>query len=372
MKVLVLGGGGVVGRRVVEELGRHPEVDAVVVSGRRGTELEHMVHGLSSSEAPVTAAPVDVTDPEAVAERADGADVAVSCAGPFLARDSPAARGAIQAGVPYVSLGDDLSGTRQVLDLGEAARAAGVTVVTGCGFSPGITGLLVALAARETQAVEDVEISVATSLLDARGRATAVHFLSALAQPASMVFDHKLVQQAAASSPRLVFFPEPIGWVETFRCEHPEVVSLLASYPEVRSLQSRIGLEERAAMDLARVAARTGMGRSENLTRTLLRLGAPLRPALERVPPRGARQTGIRVDVHGRDDGRATTTSFAIADRFVKLAALPVVQATIELGTRRATKPGVHTPDRVFEPSLFLRALLDGGLHLMRLQPTHL
>jgi lysine 6-dehydrogenase len=372
VKVLVLGGAGVVGRRVADELSRRPEVDEIVIAGRRQAEIEHTLQGLIAGEAAARAVFVDVTDPEAVAKQAAGASVAVSCAGPFLARDLPAARGAIQAGIPYVSLGDDVSGTRQVLDLSESARAAGVTVVTGCGFSPGITGLLVALAARETPVVEDVEISVAMSLLDAKGRATAMHFLSALAQPASMVFDHRLVQEAAASSPRLVYFPEPIGWVETFRCEHPEVVSLLESYPEVRSLQSRIGLEERAAMDLARVAASTGMGRSETLTRALLRMGAPLRPALERVPPQGARHTGIRVDVRGHAEGRATSISFGITDRFVKLAALPVVQAAIELGTRRATKPGVHTPDRVFDAPAFLSSLLEGGLRLMRLQQTRL
>jgi saccharopine dehydrogenase-like NADP-dependent oxidoreductase len=370
VKALLLGGSGVVGQRVSEGLAARAEVTELVIAGRNRSGIERTVERLANKAVVATAASVDVTDPNEVAAHATGADVAISCAGPFLARDASAAQGAIKAGVPYVSLGDDLTGTRNVLQLNESARAADVTIVTGCGFSPGITGLLVALAARETQVVEDVEISIGASLLDSKGRATAVHFLTALAQPAGMVFDHRFVQEPPASAPRLVFFPAPIGWVETFRCGHPEVTSLLETYPQVRSLQSRIGLEERAAMDLARVAAGAGVGRSERLTRAMLRLGRPVRPVLDRVPPKGARCTGVRVDVHGHEEGRATSVSFGIADRFALLAAVPVVQAAIELGTRHVTKAGVHTPDRLFEPGGFLRSLVDAGLRIMRLEPT--
>ncbi|MEA2485281.1 MAG: hypothetical protein QOD46_392 [Actinomycetota bacterium] len=369
MKVLLLGGSGVVGQQVSQGLAARSEVTELVIAGRHRAGIEYTVQRLRSKGAVASPATVDVTDPDEVAAHAEGADVTVSCAGPFLARDASAAQGAIKAGVPYLSLGDDLTGTRKVLELDEAARIADVTVVTGCGFSPGITGLLVALAAEETRTVEDVEISIAASLLDSKGRATAVHFLTALAQPAGMVYDHRFVHEPAASSPRLVFFPAPIGWVETFRCGHPEVVSLLETYPAVRSLQSRIGLEERAAMDLARVAAGAGVGQSERLTRTMLRLSRPVRPVLDRVPPKGARCTGIRVDVRGRDESRSTSVSFGMADRFARLAALPLVQAAIELGTRRVSKGGVHTPDRLFEPRGFLASLIDGGLHVMRLEP---
>lgn len=372
MKVLVLGGSGVVGQQVSEGLAARAEVSELVVGGRNRVGIERTVQRLRNRSVEASAARVDVTDPEEVAAHAADADVAVSCAGPFLARDASAAQGAIKAGAPYVSLGDDLTGTQRVLELNESARSAGVTVLTGCGFSPGITGLLVALAARETGAVEDVEISIAASLLDSKGRATAVHFLAALAQPAGMVYDHNFVREPPASAPHLVFFPAPVGWVETFRCGHPEVVSLLETYPAVRSLQSRIGLEERAAMDLARVAAAAGVGRSERLTRAMLRLSRPVRPVLDRVPPKGARCTGVRVDVRGRDGGRATTVSFGIADRFARLAALPVVQAAIELGSHQVSRAGVHTPDRLFEPGEFLGRLMDRGLHIMRLEPSRL
>jgi lysine 6-dehydrogenase len=372
MKVLLLGGSGVVGQQVSERLAARAEVNELVVAGRNRAGIERTLQRLRNRSVAASAATVDVTDPEQVAANAEGADVAVSCAGPFLARDASAAQGAIKAGIPYVSLGDDLTGTQRVLELDESARSANVTVLTGCGFSPGITGLLVALAARETRAVEDVEIAVAASLLDSKGRATAVHFLSALAQPAGVVSDHSFVQEPPASAPHLVFFPAPIGWVETFRCAHPEVVSLLETYPAVRSLQSRIGLEERAAMDLARVAAAAGVGRSERFTRAILRLSRPVRPVLDRVPPKGAHCTGIRVDVRGRDEGRTTSVSFGMADRFAVLAAAPVVQAAIELGSHRVSKAGVHTPDRLFDPGGFLHSLVDRGLRIMRLEPSRL
>jgi NAD(P)-dependent dehydrogenase (short-subunit alcohol dehydrogenase family) len=369
MKIVVLGGSGVVGQQVAHDLAARSEVAQLTIAGRNRAATEQTAQDLNGADVAAQAAFVDVTDPQAVAACVTGADVAVSCAGPFVARDLPAAQGAIQAEVPYLSLGDDVSGTRHVLELHESAKKVGVTVVTGCGFSPGITGLLVAFAADRTGTVEDIEISVAASLLDAKGQATAVHFLSALAQPAGMVFDHRFVEEPPATSPRLVFFPPPVGWVETFRCEHPEVISLLESYPMVRSLQTRIGIEERAVMDLARAAVFAGAGQSENLTRALLRLGAPFRPVLERIPPRGARFTAVRVDVQGRYGDRATSVSFGVAGRFVNLAAAPVVEAALELGSGRVVKPGVHTPHKTFEPSAFLRSLVANGLDVMELHP---
>src|SRR5256885_15737888 len=57
------------------------------------------------------------------------------------------ARELVDNGVPVVSVADDVDDVRALLALDEPARARGVAVVAGAGFSPGLTCLLAAHAA---------------------------------------------------------------------------------------------------------------------------------------------------------------------------------------------------------------------------------
>lgn len=143
--IVVLGGAGGVGRMAVETLLHVDEVDEVVVTDLRADAATSVVEELADPR--LRAASVDVVDTDAVAALITGADVVLSCVGPFYRFGPPALEAAIRAGVRYVDVCDDLDATRALLALDGAARDAGVQALIGMGNSPGIANVFVKLCA---------------------------------------------------------------------------------------------------------------------------------------------------------------------------------------------------------------------------------
>lgn len=367
MKALVLGATGAVGRRVSAELAQSPEMAELVLSARDESAADRLAAVLGRER--VTAARLDVTDTSGFLDAAREVDVVVGCAGPFYLFETDAVRTAIDAGTHYVSLCDDHVVVDRVLALGSAARDAGVTIVSGIGMSPGLTNLLVALAASELDVVEEIDIAVAASSADTPGPATTLHFLAQMATPAPAISDHAPEEVPAGTVPKLVYFPEPVGWVETFRSGHPEVGTLPGTYPELRSLRFRIGLTERAAMDVVRASAVARLLATEKQRRLWLRLADPLRPALEAVPPRGAPWTAARVDVRGHSGSTPATVSLAVVDHLANLAAVPLAYAALEVGAGHLP-PGVLSPEVAFDTKDFLKKVGERGIRIARLDPV--
>ena len=363
MKALILGATGVVGRRVCAEVARATEFDSVTVAGRRGDILDRLVTTYGSDR--FLARDVTAGDPDSVRTAMEGADVVLSAVGPAYQWESDLVTAAIATGTDYVSLADDLSATEETVALDEGAKKTGATIVSGCGMSPGLTNLLIAFASEEIRP-DEVAIAIAASSADESGPATALHFLKMLDDPAPALSDGADEVVAGCSAPRLVYFPEPIGWVETFRTGHPEIATIPRTYPDLRTLSFRIGLTEKAAMDVVRASLATGLLGSESRRRTWLRLSEPLRPALESIPPRGAPWTGIRVDVRGTDGASMRTVSLAGVDRIANLAAIPLVVAARLVG---AADPGVLSPEKAFAAGDFLATVSEMGIRLARLQP---
>jgi len=367
MKVLVVGATGAVGRRVTAELIQRGEVERLVVSSRDERKAERLASILGPER--VSAEPLDLTEPERLSKLASDADVVVCAAGPHYLFEIDAVRAVIDGGTNYVSLCDDRSVTDRVLAMHDAARDAGVTIVSGCGLSPGLTNLLIALAVAEVDDVEEIDIAVAASSADTHGDATTLHFLAQMSDPAEAISDHAPDLARAGTSPRLIYFPEPVGWVETFRSGHPEVATLPRTHPGLRSLQFRIGLTERAAMDVVRASAIAGLLGSDKLRRIWTRLSEPIRPVIESLPPRGASWTAARVDVLGRADGRPVTVSLGVADHLANLAAVPLAHAARQIASGDAPS-GVLVPEDAFDPVGFLRAVAQRGIRVARLDPA--
>ena len=367
MKTLVIGATGAVGRRVSAELAQASEVTDLILAARNESAAARIATVLGADR--VRSTSVDLTDTAPLIALARDVDVVVSAAGPYYLYEIDTVRAMIEAGTNYVSLCDDHVVTDRVLALDDSARDAGITVVSGCGMSPGLTNLLVSLAASGLDSVEEIDVAVAASSADTPGAATALHFLAQMSTTAPAISDHSPEEVPAGTVPRLVYFPEPVGWVETFRSGHPEISTLPRAYPELRSLRFRIGLTERAAMDVIRASATARLLATEKQRRMWLRMTEPLRPALEVMPPRGAAWTAARVDVRGYSESTPAGISLAFVDHLTNLAAVPLARAAIEVAGGHC-RAGVVTPEEAFDAADFLYQVGERGIRVARLDPV--
>ena len=368
MHVLLLGATGVSGRKTAAELLRQPAVETLWLCGREQKRLDELAGAFGDSQR-VQPRAFDLSEASLHSNLFRDADVVVSCAGPGYVTEGPAARAAVEGTSAYVSLCDDASGFEQAKALHERATDAGVTVVSGCGLSPGVTNLLIAHAARQLDDIEAVDISLARSSVESHGEATTRHLLYELGEEAPVVKDGRRTSEPSGSAPRLVFFPEPIGWVETFRMGHPEILTIPPRYDGVTTVQFRVGLAERITMDTARAFGATPFARSETARSFFVAATKPLRPLIDRLPPRGPAWSGARVDLHGTKDDSPRTISLAAVDRLLNFTSAALTLAALRLGDGEVGGPGVLSVEDAFEPEAFLRDLTKRGIAVAELEP---
>lgn len=134
MRVLIVGGAGVFGRRLVEGL-RATSDAYLILAGRSPRRAAAAAADLGAPEA--AALDRDTATPDDV--RAIGADLVIDAAGPFQGADLNFARAVIEAGAHYLDLADARDFVAAFPQLDALARARGVAAITGASSTPALT-----------------------------------------------------------------------------------------------------------------------------------------------------------------------------------------------------------------------------------------
>jgi saccharopine dehydrogenase (NAD+, L-lysine-forming) len=234
MRALVLGGAGAMGRWTVRDLTESVGVDEVCVAdvdGPRAMETAGWAAARAGSTgtAQVWGTALDAAEPEALRRAFEPVDVVVNCA--FHATNVPVMEACADTGSHYVDLGGLFHTTRRQLTLDERFAAAGVTAVIGMGASPGTTNVMAALAARELETVESVEIRLGIADFASHDAALPLPYaaptlLDEFTMPAMVWRGGRWNSVPAMSEQEELEFPAPVGRVRVGHTLHSEVATL--------------------------------------------------------------------------------------------------------------------------------------------------
>ena len=242
------------------------------------------------------------------------------------------AEAAVAGGAHVVSVADAVAEVRALLELDHAGRAAGVHVVVGAGFSPGLSCVLAALGARALGHVDEIHVAeVGTG-----GPACARQHHRALAGEAVDLRDGEWQRRRGGSGRELCWFPEPVRAVDCYRAALPEALLLAPAFPGVR-----------------RVTARMAATRRDRLTARL--------PMMRRPHPEGD-LGGIRVEVRGRQGSVLDERVFGAVDRPALAAGAVAALACRWVAEGRLARTGAAGLAALAEPGPFLAALADRGV----------
>lgn len=208
-RILVLGASGVTGRLVVRSLVRR---GLHVVAG--APSRPRVEAALGDAADAVDVREIDVTEPAAVGALVAGTDVVVTAVGPFDTLGRVVLDAALDAGVDYVDTAGEQPFVAWARDARhDAAVAAGVSVVPGCGAG-GLPGdLLAALAGG--QAAGPSEVHVAYAFPDGLWRGASAGTRRSLATlvgaPVLARIEGVLEEERMGEARRLAWFPRPVG-----------------------------------------------------------------------------------------------------------------------------------------------------------------
>jgi lysine 6-dehydrogenase len=330
------------GSLAVCELGRDERIGQVTIVGRNRERAETLAAEVGSR---ARVEILDVRQPEALRSVMDSHDVAVGALGPFYLYEKPIAEAAIEAGTPYVSICDDYDATQAVLELDDEAKRRGVTILTGMGWTPGITNLCAKKGAQLLDAAKNVHISWVGSAADAEGLAVILHTMHIFTGQVPTFSDGKPLDIKAGSGRRRVRFPAPLGDVAVYHVGHPEPVTIPRFLPGVMEATCQGGLTETFLTYVSIGISRLGLTGSPEKRE---RLAARLKPALSvlgTTRPESQPLSGAHVEVRGTKDGRPAKVVMTAVDRMARLTSLPLVVGALMLGSRQIDRPGVIAPE---------------------------
>ncbi len=154
MRIVVLGGAGMMGCIAVQDLVSSEGVDEVVIADlnlERGQQVADYLH---SSR--ISVAQVNVRDHEALVRLLRGANCCLNATVYYFNLEVMGA--CLEAGVHYTDLGGLFHTTRKQLQLHEQFKAAGLCAVLGMGSAPGVPNIQCRYAAERLDTIESIRI----------------------------------------------------------------------------------------------------------------------------------------------------------------------------------------------------------------------
>ena len=223
MKIIVLGGTGIIGRWVVQDLLDFSDAEIVVAAQKAQPHRSSRV----------TAVSVDVTDVVKTARILKNADVVVNCVNYYF--NLQVMRACLYAGVHYVDLGGLFHMTNKQLRLHAQFKRKKLLAVLGCGSTPGITNVMAAYGLRYFDRVTGINVSF--------GGHDFVHHSQPFVLPYTLhtLFDEFSMKPAVLKNGKIkmvlplsgktaLVFPSPVGRQTGFYTLHSELATFPSSF----------------------------------------------------------------------------------------------------------------------------------------------
>jgi len=356
MRFVVLGGAGDMGNQAVRTLASYPNVSEVMVAELNLAAAQELAAELGSV---VQACRVDATDHQALVETIRGYDVALGFVGPFVYFEGPLVRAAIEAGVHYVSIADDYEAAREALALGEAAKKAKVTVLTGLGNCPGLTNLMAKKGALAMGQPRRIHIAWFGGADDAGGYANYRHAVHIFCGKVPSFRDGREVLVRSGSGKEMVQFPPPCCRLPVYHTGHAEPVTIPANIAGLETVTLKGGIWPAWLARAGILLERVGLVRGERSQRFWAGFFYRLLP---RLPAGKCTVSGFRVDVYGEQDGGQAHRWYTCVGRMKNITSIPAALGAVMLAQGEISERGVFAPEAVIDPGPFLARLEPLGV----------
>ena len=240
-RVLVVGGYGFFGRRLVERLSKQAGLD-ITVAGRSREAGESLVRTLqASSSSGLHSETMDAMSSAFVNSlRRLSPTVVVNASGPFQGQDYRVAEACIAVGSHYIDLADGREFVTGVGSLNKAAETAGVLVASGASSVPALSSAVTDHLVRGLCSVHSIEIGISPGNRTERGLSTVRGILSYCGQALPTSSPNATIGWLGSHRHS---YSSPVGSRLLSPCDVPDLVLLPSRYPGQPEVRFAAGLE---------------------------------------------------------------------------------------------------------------------------------
>ncbi len=368
MRALVIGGAGGMGQGVARDLIKQAQVETVTL-GDINTDPDRLTAKLRDSEK-TSLVKIDVNDHGQMVDAIKAVDVVINCAGPFYKTAVAVARAAVEAGVNYIDICDDYEATEILFssDIGQAARDAGITVLTGMGSDPGTNNVLVKWYADRLDRVDEVYLYWVVSIAELAGAAWD-HSLHMTLGKIPQYIDGQLQYVEGGTEVEPEQFLEPLGTCHVRYVGHPQPLTIPRYIEGVKKVIIKGALIPLWVDELIKEQKDSGFLNTEPLEVKGARI-TPYDLALklwDTIPEgrdNGPQSSGLKVIVKGEREGNQVTYTADMVGRMAPGTGLPASIAALMMAAGDVTEKGVVAPEGCIDPEKFLAAFLQRGARI--------
>jgi hypothetical protein len=252
MRVVVLGGAGNFGARIVRALQADRGIE-LIAAGRRAQAV---------AGAPgVATVALDIDGDDLAARLAQlRAGLVIHCVGPFQGQDYRVPRAVLAAGAHYLDLADGRDFVTGFAEAnGAAALAAGRCAISGASTLPALSGAVLDLLCRDMQP-RDISLCIAPGQRAPRGAATLAAVFSYLGRPVMVWRQRRWCRRTGWMDLRRVHVANGRRWAAL--CDVPDLALLPLRYPGLHRARFHAALEfgiEHFALWLLAALRRAGL-----------------------------------------------------------------------------------------------------------------
>jgi len=189
-KVIVLGGYGNFGKRIVENL-TSIEGITILIAGRNLSKSSALVENLENTSAAKLAPLVIDIFADDFKERLVtlSPDLVIHTSGPFQGQDYRVPTACIECGAHYIDLADDRRFVCDIAELDNEAKDKGVLIVSGASSVPGLSSAVIERFQNQFSTIDSINLAIAPGNKAERGLATVEAILSYTGHPLNVFKD---------------------------------------------------------------------------------------------------------------------------------------------------------------------------------------
>jgi len=308
-RILVLGGYGTFGGRIVRLLAAHRRFE-IVVAGRSLGRAENFVRTLGDPAIGAAALDRDTADAETL--RRHDPWLVIDASGPFQGETYRIVEAAIAVGAHYIDIADARDFVTGIGRFDAEAKSRRLTIIAGASSVPTLSSAAVAELAQDFDALLEIEIAISSSNQASLGRSVNAALLSYAGKPIAIrrfgldrsvtaLQDWTAIDIEVGHNRLLSRLVAP--------CDVPDLALFPKHYPSLRKVMFRAGTElpilNRGSGWLARLV-------SLGLLRSLQPLTGLAGRAFDLLRGFGSKRSGMIVDLRGVRGRRSAAKRWSV------------------------------------------------------------
>lgn len=242
--VLVLGGYGNFGKRIVEDLANLSNI-TIYIAGRNIDKAKTLQDQLASTaKAELKRMALDITHKSFPHKlKALSPDLVIHTGGPFQGQDFTVPKACLNAGSHYVDLSDDRRFVCDITQFNKRAQEKELLLVSGASSVPGLSSAVINYYKSQFLQINAIDVAIAPGNKAERGEATVRGILSYTGRPFKVFNDSRWVNAYGWMNPKKLYFGSKLKGRWLANVDVPDLELFPKVYNVKNSVTFQAGLE---------------------------------------------------------------------------------------------------------------------------------